>query len=137
MRLLSYFLPSAPQILVYMLQQKEYDSYAYADWVNTVPNLRSIQRRQHLDLTARARLTLFVGYALWTIPLIVGVVFSIISGHLVWLLISLFAPLFAVIGLFLFNGVFGSLIVQPLEARQFLSNASYSIMVTQAVTMIT
>lgn len=117
MRILSYYLPLAPLRLVYMLQQVEYDSFKFADWVDGLPNLGKVQRRQQLDKTARAKISLVVAYSLWAIPLLAGSFRYIIDGSPLWLLLGLFTPLFCVTGLFLFNGFFGKLIVEPTQAR--------------------
>jgi UDP-N-acetylmuramoyl-tripeptide--D-alanyl-D-alanine ligase len=116
-RVLSYFLPIAPKRLVYMLQQVEYDSYKFADWVDTAPNLLRVQQRQQLDSTARAKITLLVAYGLWLLPLAGGLILAISKAAPLWLLVSGFAPLFAVVGLFIWNGLFGSVVVKPTQVR--------------------
>lgn len=117
MNMFSYFLPFAPMKLVYMLQQVEYDSFKFADWVDTIPNLLTIQKRQALDMTARAKATLVVAYILWGVPLIGGLLLAL-NHQLLGLILAVFAPLFCVVGLFVFNGFFGGLIVKPTEAKE-------------------
>lgn len=118
MRLLSYFLPFAPLRLVYMLQQVEYDSFKFADWVDNVPNLFQVQTRQKLDLTLRAKFTTFMSYLLWGIPFVAGLVLAYSMRAPLWLIVSAFAPLFNVIGLFIVNGLFGLIIVHPTQRKE-------------------
>ena len=118
MRPLSYYLPSAPKRLVYMLQQVEYDSLKFADWVDNVPNLRKVQTRQTLDMTMRAKLTVLISYLLWALPFVGGLLLSYVMRAPLWLIVSAFAPLFNVIGLFIFNGIFSTVIVQPQQRKE-------------------
>lgn len=117
MKLLSYYWPLAPLRFVYMLQQVEYDSFRFADWVDGLPHLGKVQRRQQLDMTSRVKLSLIVAYFLWSVPLLAGITQFILDGSPLWLLLGLFAPLFCVVGLFLFNGFFGKLVVEPTQVR--------------------
>jgi UDP-N-acetylmuramoyl-tripeptide--D-alanyl-D-alanine ligase len=118
MRFFSYYLPLAPLRLVYMLQQVEYDSFKFADWADNMPNLLQVQTRQKLDLTARARITVFVAYAAWLIPLLAGIIMFALSKHALWLIVTAFSPLFCAVGLFLFNGLFGKVVVEPSQKRE-------------------
>lgn len=118
MRFLAYFLPIAPLRFVYMLQQVEYDSFKFADWVDGAPNLLKVQTRQALDLTSRAKITVLVAYLLWLVPLAVGLGGAMYYQKPLWLVVGAFAPLFCAVGLFLFNGFFGQLVVEPTQKRE-------------------
>ena len=131
MRLLSFYLPIAPLRLVYMLQQVEYDSFKFADWVGGMPDLSKVQRRQKLDMTARAKMSVFVAYALWS-PVVLGIILFLLNSSALWLLVTVFGPLLPVVGLFLFNGFFGKLIVEPTQLRD-IKNAKNKLQTMKAL----
>lgn len=118
MRLISYFLPQAANILVYMLQQVEYSSVRFLKWVITLPNLLKVKRRQELDKTSRAKITLLVAYLSWAIPIVVGLTGFFVYDSYSSLLFLPLAPLICVISIALFNTLLGRLIVKPTESRE-------------------
>lgn len=64
-RFLSFFHPRLPIILIYMLQQVEYDPRKFLSWILKLPLITSVKRRQQLVMTTKARLLVAYTYLLW------------------------------------------------------------------------
>lgn len=114
----TYFLPIAPWMWAYMLQISEYESGSFIKWLMSFPNLLKVRQRQTLDLTARAKLTLIISYALWAIGWLVGILVTAYGQIVVGIAAILLAPIGEILLLVLANLVLGSLVVGPIEKRE-------------------
>lgn len=115
---LSYFLLKAPFVQVYMLQQVEYDSVRFGRWLAMLPDLGRLQKRQTLEMTARAKLTLAFAYAVWGVFLLGLVLAAKLSNNFSLLLGLVALPLVSALGLIMFNSLFATLIVRPREQQE-------------------
>jgi UDP-N-acetylmuramoyl-tripeptide--D-alanyl-D-alanine ligase len=117
-RIVGYFLPSAPEIFVYMLQQHEYNSRKFLLWLKSLPYLATTKKRNQLEKTARARLLLAAATSGWLVPLIVVVV-GIGVGESFWLIsLILLTPFLSVFFMLTINNVMAGLIVEPNQRKQ-------------------
>lgn len=115
MNFLSYFLPKAPYVLTYMLQQNEYDSVKFVRWLGEFPNLQTLQKRQSLVLTTRAKITLVLAYAVFVSSIVIGILVAFVSGSLLPLFLFIFAPIITGAAVAAFNSLFAAAIVSPRE----------------------
>lgn len=118
MKLLSYFWPGAPMILVYMLQENEYNPWKFLQWVASFPNLMKLRRRGRLDLTSRAKLMLAVSFGVWFITLAAGIGLSLSTRNYIFLLVCLAAPLLSILAIFISTLILQKLIVDPAAAKE-------------------
>ncbi len=117
MKFFSYFLPTAPIQLVYMLQQVEYSSKNLIFWLNKLPDLSKVQKRHKLTITSRIRLTLAVVYLAWVMWLIL-VVFLAVGQTLLLLTLLILSPIIIIGSLVFCNTSIGVLIVRPFELKE-------------------
>ena len=117
MRLFSYFTPKTPYRFVYMLQQFEYNSIKFINWLFTFPNLTNVQNRGKLEFTARAKLMLAISYIVWLISALY-VVYLAVNLSVNALLVFIFIPDMIIISLFLSNFLMQYIVVQPYQNRE-------------------
>lgn len=114
MKLLSYYLPSAPAIMVYMLQQVEYNPKKFLRWAIRLPDLRSVKKRGTLHKTKRAQLMLVIAYGTMFAAMLVGIVGAAYVFHSGYaLLLVLFWPLLVIANLFFSTLPLEQLVVKP------------------------
>ncbi len=118
MRYLSYFYPLGPKVLIYMLQQVEYSTSHFLNWVLKLPNLAHIMKRQRLDFTARATLTVIVAYMVWVGLITLSIAGFYITNNYLYLLLLVVIPIIIIITLALFNFAFTVLVVSPKERSE-------------------
>lgn len=118
MNILTFYWHKAPWVLVYMLQQVEYNPYKFADWANTIPNLARVKRRGRLELTARVKLMLAVAYSSWIFFVTGGIVLTIMRGSPLPILLTAFAPLVCVLCLFFATLLLQRLVINPGQRRE-------------------
>ena len=118
MKLLSYYWPNAPWMLVYMLQQTEYNPWKFMEWLKSVPNLLRIRRRGTLDVTSRVKLMLVISYGSWFFALALGLGLAWTRQNLAFLLLSLLAPFISVLMLFISTLLLQKLLVDPAAAKE-------------------
>lgn len=114
----SYFLPKSPKILVYMLQQVEYNSSKFLKWTITLPNLLKVQKRQKLETTARVQLLLAITYSGWIFLLVTAVVVCLKINVLFGVLLLFLLPLFLICVLATSNTLLDLAIITPKEKRE-------------------
>ncbi len=124
MNILTFFLPNAPWVMVYMLQQFEYDNIRFMTWLETVPNIMRVQQRGKLDLTSRAKITLFVTYIAWVIPLFGGLLWALLAHAPGLIFFSTFAPLIAALALLVFNWIFWKIVVEPSNNKEIAASVA-------------
>lgn len=112
---LAVFWPKIPTTLVYMLQQSEYDAAKFAKWVYTAPNLLRIQKRGHLQLTARTKLMLAVAYSAFYGLLLGGLLGTIITKNILFILLSVWAPMVTIFVIFVSTLLLQKAVVAPKE----------------------
>ena len=61
---LTIYLPTAPYVFVYMLQQVENNATEFLKWVNRAPDYRHVMKRKKLVLTKKASMLLVLAYGL-------------------------------------------------------------------------
>lgn len=71
----TFYYPKTPYVLVYMLQQVEYEGGQFLSWANRLPDYRRVMRRKKLVMTRMAQLLLLLSY---------GAVLAWVAG-LIWL----------------------------------------------------
>ena len=126
-RLISYYLPSMPRQLVYMLQQVEYDPVKFLKWCVKFPDLNIVQKRKKLVYTQKATLLIFVSYYFWITLLIASILFAIheqwVSAALRFLLVPILLSIFLAIVVFVGN-ILLLLYRRPLlgKAQEILKN---------------
>jgi UDP-N-acetylmuramoyl-tripeptide--D-alanyl-D-alanine ligase len=67
----SIYLPTAPYVFVYMLQQVENNADEFLKWVNRVPNYRHVIKRKKLVVTKKAAMLVVLAYAMAVVVLAV------------------------------------------------------------------
>lgn len=70
---LSFLSPNMPYLLVYMLQQFEYDHKKFGSWLLRVKDLRAVKTRGKMTLTNRAKLMLAVAYLICLLGILLSV----------------------------------------------------------------
>lgn len=118
MSIFTYYWIKSPWTYVYMLQQVEYNPWKFISWLKSLPNLSRLQKRGHLELTARAKLMLAFSYGIWLLALVSGLVLSLINLSIVPLLLCVLAPIFCVLGLFIVTLLLQKLIVNPGASKE-------------------
>lgn len=58
----TFYYPKTPYVLVYMLQQVEYEGGQFLSWANRLPDYRRVMRRKKLVMTRMAQLLLLLSY---------------------------------------------------------------------------
>ncbi len=76
---LTVYLPTTPYVLIYMLQQTEYDPDQFLSWVNRLPNYLRVIKRKKLVYTKKAVLLLALAYGIW-ISMWAGLVLLVLHG---------------------------------------------------------
>lgn len=118
MRLLSYYLPKAPWVFTYMLQQVNYSPKKFGTWVSGLPPLGKVIKRQKLVLTSRSQLMLLTAYLGWVLPILLGIILTVASDNYGFLLVILLAPMVSFLGLFATTGLLQGLVVSPSFQRE-------------------
>jgi len=96
---LTIYMPTAPYMFVYMLQQVEYSGVEFIKWVNRGPDYRKVMHRKKLVLTKKALVLLAMVYGLAAILL--AVVMLLLIQHIYPLAVGIFIALPAFLVLFL------------------------------------
>ncbi len=117
MKLFSYFTPKTPYILVYMLQQFEYNPSKFLNWIFTYPDLSNIQKRGKLELTARAKLMLAIGYFIWIIN-VFFVVYNTIIMSVTAIIGLIMIPNIVIFSLFISDYLLQSVVVNPAQNKE-------------------
>lgn len=115
MRLLSYFSPKMPWVLVYMLQQSEYSTRKFLNWSVKFPNLFGLQKRGKLIRTSRTLILLLAAYWGWLTGVLGMLLAFIQTGELLHIARYILAPILAFAVLIIVNFLLQILIVQPKE----------------------
>ncbi|MDZ7744767.1 MAG: Mur ligase family protein [Candidatus Saccharibacteria bacterium] len=79
MNFLSYYRLKAPHILVYMLQQVEYQPKLFLRWLLRYPDLNRVMARQTLVKTRKAKMLLVLAYMTWVASL-AAAAWSVVDG---------------------------------------------------------
>lgn len=95
-RILSLYMPYAPQRFVYMLQRVEYQASAFLRWLMRLPHLGTIQYRGSLKPTAKARGLLVIAYTMHGLAIVLIVALALYA-NIFYLLGLVFVPLVTVI----------------------------------------
>lgn len=117
-RLLSYYLPSAPKVFIYMLQQVEYRPRHFAMWLRHIPVTTDVIKRQKLVMTTKSKLLLFVAYGSWCLPLFLGLFFVWGGSPIIGVTIATAAPFISILTLLVVTGLAQMILVQPLQIRE-------------------
>lgn len=90
--LLTTFLPKTPYVWTYMLQQVEYDTRAFTQWLKRRPDYRKVMKRKSLVRTAKAKLLLAVAYSVWLLCWLLSFISFISGDYLYGAIFFLLAP---------------------------------------------
>ncbi len=117
MSLLSWLSPGGPRVLVYMLQQFEYNPAKFLAWVATGPSLATAKKRGSFVPTKRAKLMLLIAYATYIVWM-VGVAYLIMISDVAYgVLVLLALPLVAFVLLAISSGL-QVLVVNPRQQAE-------------------
>ncbi len=89
----SMYSPRLPYVIVYMMQQVEYDPVKFGLWVGRFPNYNRVIYRQQLDTTKKARMLLLVSYISWLVYVNVVAGLLIIGNLTAAVVFIVFLPL--------------------------------------------
>lgn len=117
MRLLSYYLPTAPKVLTYMLQQVNYNPKKFGVWAAALPSLNSVMKRQKLILTNRSKLMLGLAYIGWFLPVFIGIAYALSKDNFGFLALATLAPLISFLCLIVPTFFLQKLVVDPAYGR--------------------
>lgn len=98
-RIAGNYLPTMPIILVYILQQTDYDVSRYLEKIRTSSNLNQIKKRGKLEKTNKVKLLLVLSYFIYTL-VIFALLFAVVTKlYLLALIILLLLPFICIFGL--------------------------------------
>lgn len=131
-RLLSWYSLKLPVLLVYMLQQVEYDVRAYLQWVwrltTTGKSIRSVMYRKSLVYTGKARFLIGSTYAISAllvlmVPWTLKVNGFTLSDGILALSVIVFIPVITIFYLTAISSLAWFLLVRPSQKRQVKKSA--------------
>jgi len=88
----SLYHPKLPFVIIYMLQQVEYDPVKFGAWVDKFPDYTKVIRRQKLVLTSKAKLLLAISYSAWSLCLMLILVSLFSQVFIFAVLLTVFLP---------------------------------------------
>lgn len=95
--LVTRYRPRYVRSLVYMMQASEYYTRDYLRWYHRTGDFAHVEKRKRLDMTAKAKALLGVGYALWLFFILIAVSMMLMHGdalHAVGVVLLIGAPFF-------------------------------------------
>lgn len=72
-KIISYYLPSMPMFVVYILQQTDYSPARFFNKLKGLPNLYSVKKRGQLQKTTKLKFLLILGYMVYASTMLVSV----------------------------------------------------------------
>jgi UDP-N-acetylmuramoyl-tripeptide--D-alanyl-D-alanine ligase len=114
--------PKTPIVLVYMLQQVEYNSKDFEAWIKRRPDLRKVMKRKKLVLTKKALILIMIAYISAIVILILLILAVKANQYFIAAFLFLSLP-FALEGILFWTCAFGS-IALLITRRKLINNAA-------------
>lgn len=118
MNILSYFWPKAPWTLVYMLQQVEYNPAKFINWLKSLPNLFTIQKRGQMILTSRGKLMLILAYGSWLATVLISIGLAIFTHNALPVVGILLSPVISIMTIYLTTLLLQKMVVDQAQAKE-------------------